>query len=137
MCFILAVMTNHKLAGEKYAGRIPFILDTGNPLADHVRKAHAAMLDFQKGCFIHPGGLHFDDDTSFGVLQAADVIAWGVRRQESDKAFPPGLEQIGELLLKDQAPHNNEWKSEWLATMSDWAIKVLEQNKSPDDGEEF
>jgi hypothetical protein len=139
MCFNLAAMMNHKLADGKYAGKIPFILDTGNEHANQVREAHATMLKFQKESFLHVGGLHFDDDTYFGVLQAADVIAWGVRRQDSNKPFPPGLEQIGNLLVKEQAHHNNEWKSEWLETIGEWARKVLERGKRSEepDEEEF
>jgi hypothetical protein len=139
MCFNLAAMISHKLADGKYEGKIPFILDTGNRYANHVRSAHAAMLELQKEVFLHAGGLYFDDDTYFGVLQAADVIAWGVRRQESKKSYPPGLEQIGELLLKEQAHHNNEWKVEWLAELGNWARVTLMQRRESEesDAEEF
>jgi hypothetical protein len=129
MCFNLAVMINHKLAEQaRYEGRIPFILDTGNPYVEHVLGAHAAMMEFQKSDYIHAGCLDFEDDANSAVLQAADVIAWGVRRQESQKSFPPGLEQIAELLLKEQHHHNNEWKSEWLKQLGDWARMASTQH---------
>ena len=139
MCFNLAVMISHKLADGRYEGRIPFILDAGNRYAEHVRGAHSAMLEFQKEKFLHVGGLYFDLDIDFGVLQAADVIAWGVRREESKKTYPPGLEQIGELLLKEHAHHNNEWKAEWLADLGDWARAILKQKQESEesDAEEF
>jgi hypothetical protein len=127
MCFNLAVMINHKLAEQaRYEGRIPFILDDGNSYIEHRLRAHAAMMEFQKSDYIHAGCLNIEDDANSALLQAADVIAWGVRRQESQKAFPPGLEQIAELLLKKQAHHNNEWKSEWLKQLGDWARTKIE-----------
>lgn len=142
MCFNLAVVINHKLAEGRYAGKIPVILDIGNPYADHVRNAHVAILELQKeGTFLHAGGLHFDDDAEFGVLQAADVIAWGIRRRASGKAFPPGLEPIADILIPEQAHHDNSWKTEWLAMIGDSTRRALAaveaKNKELEDDKDF
>lgn len=140
MCFTLAVMINHKLADGRYSGRIPFILDTGNPYADHVRQAHASIIEFQKSeSFLHAGGLHFDDDRLFGVLQAADVIAWGVRRKAASGKYPPGLEQIADLLIPEQGHNENPWKAEWLQMIGGWAKDALAKVKKREelDAEEF
>lgn len=119
MCFLLALMTSHKLAEGQYSGRIPFILDIGNPYANHVREAHATALQMQKETFLHAGGLYFDDDAEFGVLQAADVIAWGSRRIASGGMFPPGMEPIAKILLKEQAHHEHPYKTEWLMKLGE------------------
>src|SRR6267142_5247038 len=45
MCFLLAVTMSHKMAAfNKHTGRIPFILDTGNPHKSHIAEAHTEIL---------------------------------------------------------------------------------------------
>lgn len=135
-CFNLAVMMNHKLAEGEYSGKIPFILDEGNPYAEAVRKAHLNMRRIQnEGLFLHVGGLYFDDDKSFGILQAADVVAWGARRYASGKAFPPGLEPILEIFKHG---HNQEsYKAEWLKMIGDNALRRAEMRIKKANEEEF
>jgi hypothetical protein len=116
-CFNLVVVMNHKLAEHnKYAKRIPFILDSGNPYAEHVREAHAAALQMQEQVrFLNAGGLRFEDDKNFGVLQAADVIAWAARRHASKKHFPDGFEPLLSIFEGDH--FENTWKVEWLTEL--------------------
>jgi len=140
-CFNLAVVMNHKLAEGKYEGRIPFILDAGNPYADHVRKAHKAVLQYQNDVgFLHAGGLYFDDDALFGVLQAADVIAWGARRRAAGLAFPPGYEPITEIINEDV--HNVAgYTPELLKELGENIMRKLAEEQvkdnSYDDKDEF
>jgi hypothetical protein len=131
MCYNLAIMTNHKLAEGVYEKKIPVILDMGNPYADHVRKAHAAALTMQNSgeMYLHLGGLYFDDDAEFGVLQAADVIAWSIRRLASGLQFPPGMEAIREVLAYKNDHRENKWKTEWLKEMGDNIGKRVEEMK--------
>lgn len=93
MCFHLAVMMNHRLCeANKYSERVPFIMDAGNPYASHVRSSHEFIVKrYQKHLYLHAGGLFFDDDAVFGVLQAADLIAWCARRELHNLPFPPGF----------------------------------------------
>jgi hypothetical protein len=123
MCFNLVVMMNHKLAEGRYVGRIPFILDSGNPYAEHVRGAHAGALECQREQFLHVGGLFFEDDANLGVLQAADIIAWGVRRRASNRHFPNGLEPIA--CIFDSGHNENIWKPEWLKTLGEGLLREL------------
>jgi hypothetical protein len=87
MCFILVAFLNHLLAqANSYEDRIPFILDTGNPYKNHVVEAHAWMIESQRedpSDFLNVGALTFDDDKDFGILQAADVVAWATRRKRT------------------------------------------------------
>ncbi len=106
MCFHLAVMMNHKLCEHyDYPDRVPFIMDTGNPHASHVREAHDFMIKRQKITYLHAGGLFFDDDEVFGVLQAADIIAWSERRRLHNKPFPAGFEPFGEMISRTKTTH--------------------------------
>ena len=73
MCFLLAAMITHRLAQVNlYDGKIPFILDSGNPYANHVRSAHASIVEIQRsGKSLHVGSLAFSEDQDFGILQAS------------------------------------------------------------------
>jgi hypothetical protein len=145
MCFNLAAMANHKMAeANNYLGRIPFILDVGNPYADHVRKSHKALLGLQKeGPFLHAGGLYFDDDSVFGILQAADIVAWGARRKASGQHFPSGMEPIKSIFVPEDGHTDVEWKPEWLRDLGDNLGRVIakheaqEKDEGGTNGDEF
>lgn len=120
MCFILAVVMNHKLALHKsYCGSVSFILDSGNPYKRHIVEAHAAMLDEQKNEFLNVGGLHFEDDEDLGILQAADVVAWGVRRRATGKPFEYAFQPIGEILKKENGHGEADLKGHWMKDISE------------------
>ena len=101
MCFHLAVMMNHNLCeANKHSDRVPFIMDAGNPYANHVRESHEFIVKrYQKYIYLHAGGLFFDDDAAFGILQAADMIAWSARRKLHNLNFPPGFEPLKEMAV--------------------------------------
>jgi hypothetical protein len=119
LCFNLAVMMNHKLAeANSYAGKIPFMMDAGHPDAEHVRQAHAFMLkEFQRDMFLHLGGLDFEDDRDFGVLQAADVIAWGVRRRASKKPFTYAFDPVEPVIAEANHHVEQSWEPAWLTQL--------------------
>jgi len=115
MGFLLAATMNHKMAqAHRYTGRIPFILDTGNPKKGQIAKAHEEMILIQRQVFLHVGGLHFEDDRDFGILQAADVIAWGARRRASKKPFGIGLTPIERILDSDRGHVEMTWEIGWM-----------------------
>jgi len=121
MCFIMLVQMNHQMAEHyKYPHRIPFILDLGNPKKEHVVKSHAEIMNWQKqGTYFHVGGLHFEDDRDFGILQAADVIAWGVRRRATGHYFPRAFTPILRMLDKEKGHAEADWKSEWMQGLNE------------------
>ena len=136
MCYLLVLEMNHKLAEGKYDGRIPFILDIGNPYADHIRQVHATALLVQKESrFLHAGGLYFDDDAEFGVLQAADIIAWGSRRVASGNPFPKGLEPVGEMLASERGHNEASWKAGWLRELSEGFLRIVAEMKATNEKE--
>jgi hypothetical protein len=74
--FILCACMTHLLAKHNnYDKRTPFLMDSGNPYADHVRGAHAELQE-ERWRHMNVGSLTFDDDEVRTPLQAADVIAW-------------------------------------------------------------
>ena len=106
MCFVGAVLGNYLLAKQNgYPHKIPFMLDAGNPNAEHVREAHKGLLEMQTSGH-HPlnlGGLSFDDDEAITPLQAADVVCWAVRRKATGKPFVAGFEPL--LGILDDPAH--------------------------------
>ena len=131
MCFILSAVMNHKLAASKsYGKRIPFILDHGNPYKRHVVKAHATMIEWQKDVFLNVGGLHFEDDKDLGILQAADVVAWGARRRTTGKTFGYSFEPVNDILKRQEGHGEADWKGEWLKQVSDAVMTRYSEAKA-------
>ncbi|HWZ56183.1 MAG TPA: DUF3800 domain-containing protein [Verrucomicrobiae bacterium] len=129
MCFNLIVVMNHKLAEGDYGDPIPFILDSGNPYAEHVRQAHAAAVRFQREeHFLNVGSLQFEDDSTLGALQAADVIAWGVRRRKSRKPFPAGFEPIPGIF--DHGHNESPWTPELLRELAEGLVRQLAEKRA-------
>lgn len=134
MCFLMTVAINHGLAEmHKHNGGIPFILDTGNSHKGRVADAHAEAIRMQRQIFLHLGGLHFEDDRDFGILQAADVIAWGVRRKILNKSFPKSLSPINRILDANKGHVQKEWEPDWLKIITDNVMKKYEQAKARTD----
>jgi hypothetical protein len=132
MCFLLAALGTHRMATTNdYQERIPFILDSGNPCADHVRGAHASMIDMQKqGNFLHVGGLLFEDDTDFGTLQASDVIAWAARRRATLGSVQYPFDPLNKI-FDDTIRHiEASWRIEWLLETGERLMKGLAEMKA-------
>ncbi|HEY4359865.1 MAG TPA: DUF3800 domain-containing protein [Bryobacteraceae bacterium] len=86
MSFFHVVMMNHDNARHNgYEKRIPYLLDRGNAFRHHVEQSHNIAMDMQEGGnFLHVGPIAFDSDTNNAPLQASDMIAWSVRRKDSE-----------------------------------------------------
>lgn len=97
MCFIMAALGNGKMAvRNNYNDPIAFVVDSGNPYAEHVRLAHREMEKLYKetGFPSNIGTLTFSGDESISALQAADIVCWGARRRAVALKFPAGMESI-------------------------------------------
>lgn len=116
-CFLLAAYSNHLLAvSNKYTKNIGFILDSGNPYAAHVRGAHAALKEWQLTYALNAGSLTFDDDEEIGALQAADLVAWSVRRRATNSPFGKGFEPL--LGIFNDAHHENAYEGALLEALA-------------------
>ncbi len=97
MCFIAAVaLSEHLATHNQYTKKLPYVLDSGNPYAQHVLSAHEGMVEEQqKGSgLVHMGGLSFVKDEDLTPLQAADIVCWAVRRKATEKPFNNGFEPL-------------------------------------------
>ncbi|MGA8573528.1 MAG: DUF3800 domain-containing protein [Desulfobaccales bacterium] len=105
MCYMACVFTTHKMAEHsKYYDNIAFILDLGTRNTDHVIRAHRGLVNIQKktpSLIGNIGTIAFEDDERVVALQAADIIAWGVRRRLAGLPFRMGYEPIPLLLTED------------------------------------
>jgi hypothetical protein len=125
-------LSTPRVLARDNTGRIPFILDTGNPKKGHIAKAHEEMIRMQREVFLHAGGLHFEDDRDFGILQAADVIAWGARRRANQKPFGSGLAPIERILEKSRGHVEASCEADWLSEVD---TNVMHQYRKAQAGE--
>jgi uncharacterized protein DUF3800 len=136
MCYIMVVLMNHQMAERHdYKPRIPFILDLGNPKKEHIVKAHAEVVYWQKQGthYYHVGGLHFEDDRDFGILQAADVIAWGVRRRAAGLHFPRAFTPLRRILNKERGHAEADWQSSWMKGLNETLMEQYREMKAYED----
>ncbi len=91
LCFCQAKLSN-------YDGEIAFYLEQGARHSGHIYNAYNTMVQIQKeGTLpIHVGPIAFGPK-QISMLQAADIIAWAVRRRVSDLPIGKGFQPIYNL----------------------------------------
>ena len=138
MCFTLfAMATDQAAKHNRYADRIPYILDDGNPYKHHVVAAHSNMLALQRaGHDFHVGSLTLDDDAVWGMLQAADIISWGARRRASALPLGRAFESINKLFT-DSSHIEGNWEPEWLRQLGKLLSKNIEIENAKPEGQRF
>jgi hypothetical protein len=80
------------------------MFDQGCPDRPDVDAAHGYVINFQSPAPLRIGTIAWADDKKFPALQAADTIAWAVRRRAAGMMFKNGyepLEQIFDGLHKE------------------------------------
>jgi hypothetical protein len=101
---------------------IAFIMEQGNEHASHVFAAHEVMVRMKnsKGMFINVGSLTFDSK-QITALQAADVIAWAVRRRAVGDPIGKGFQPITQIL---EEKHIQDYmKDRWLINLNESILK--------------
>lgn len=90
-CFAMATF-------NYYIGDIAFLMEGGNEHCEDVRRAHRGMMQMKKegAIGIMDGSLTFNSK-KLSPLQAADVIAWGVRRKVSGETLGKGFQPISNI----------------------------------------
>jgi hypothetical protein len=107
---------NHLAAQHNnYGERIPFLMDSGNPYANHVRGAHAEMQT-ERWRHMNVGSLTFDDDEQINALQAADLIAWASRVKAEHGNFDNGYEPL--VALFNEAHIQEEYPESAIAKLA-------------------
>ena len=117
-CFISCAFQNHViLEGEDYKEDMAYLLDEGNEHAQHILGAYQGIKEWQKDSPFHVGSLGFDDDEKWSTLQAADVVAWAVRRRMDRARFVDGYEPIQKVYGENH--HQEIWKRHELKELSE------------------
>jgi hypothetical protein len=114
MCYMLCAFSNYKIAElNNYKNNIAYVLDLGTKNVGHVIATHRAMRKMQKEdptMISNVGTIAFEDDEHVVALQAADMIAWAMRRKLVGLPFLMGYEPIAYLLNEDTHYHYG-WES--------------------------
>lgn len=112
---------------SQYHKDIAFLLEQGNEHACHILNAHTEMVRIQRERVmpIHVGSLAFEHKR-ISALQAADVIAWGVRRRVTKTPIGKGFQPIAEIFSQDHI--QKAWEEDWLQSLNDSIL-----NKSVND----
>jgi hypothetical protein len=124
-CFLLAaVLVGKQLDYEEYPYDVPYLMDDGNSYKREVERVHQFILsDSRKSRPYHCGSLDFKSDEKYRALQAADVIAWTVRRKRARDPFRNGFEPLEDIFLKDHI--EQPFEPAWMAEVSDGLRKIV------------
>jgi hypothetical protein len=115
-CFLLVTVIQTKHAQyHNYKGKINFLLDEGNQHKDHVLNSYEFMLE-RPSIYSNMGTLAFCSDSEQRVLQAADVIAWSVRKRLTGE-FKHGFEPLSELFAEDHM--EQPFEAAWMGEIAD------------------
>lgn len=124
ICFISAAIMQAKiLTSVKYEYKVPFMLDNGIPRLEYdaLTVAHKFITgqipNWQPQHDFKAGGLVWEDDKEHPWLQAADIVAWAVRRDRAQKPFENvGFESCRDILTVKHNPARIE--RDWLLDLS-------------------
>jgi len=112
-CFAMSKV-NH------YYGSMAFLIEEGNECAEDVRRAHKGMIQMRKEgkTYISDGSLTFEPK-KLSPLQAADIIAWGVRRKVSSVPIIKGFEPI--ITIFNEKHIQNQYTDELLKSIENYS----------------
>ncbi len=118
-CFMLCGYLCFQSAYDNfYTGNIAFVMEAGNRYAEYVRRAHRTMIALKKTKpYINAGSLTFSSK-ELSVIQAADIIAWGINRRDNlNKGLGKGFQPISKIFNNKkshlEAPYPDELLSKW------------------------
>jgi hypothetical protein len=115
-CFTnLVVMNSVQAQLEGYTQDIAYLLDIGNPFSPQVLNARSVMLTRKDELTLNVGTVGFDSDDNLSALQAADVIAWSVRRKLASE-LKSGFEPLAGIF--DNRHLEVPYKPEWMDTVA-------------------
>jgi hypothetical protein len=99
LCFMLCAYQCFAMAkANQYYGDIAFLVEEGNEHCEDVRRAYRGMMKMkEEGAAWIIGGSLTLEPKKLSPLQAADVIAWGVRRKVSGKPIGKGFQPIANI----------------------------------------
>jgi hypothetical protein len=95
---------------------VTYRLDAGNRYKDQIVEGHTVLLASEEQHPLNIGSLEFDSDSNVAALQAADVVAWAVRRKLA-LALKSGFEPLADLF--DDYHVEVEYNQEWMTGVAD------------------
>jgi hypothetical protein len=101
--------TGMRLGGSKEP--IRYRLDDGNSYAAQIVEGHVFLTENEREHPLNMGDLHFDSDDNSAALQAADVVAWSVRRKLAS-TLKSGFEPLEELFNGEHV--EIEYREDWM-----------------------
>jgi hypothetical protein len=110
------------LPGGAHRWPLSYVLDDGNPYQEQLTESGATLLKQ----FPRIARIDVKSDSEVNALQAADVVAWAVRRQLSKDAFPRGLEPLANLF--DAYHVEAEYEESWMKEVAD-TVRALAKAK--------
>jgi hypothetical protein len=112
-CFAQLVMMNDAEASlSAHSECISYVLDRGNNHRSHLLEAQRQLAPRWPSL----ASIDFADDSSSCALQAADVVAWSVRRKLAG-GFPSGYEALQALF--DRHHRDLPYHEEWMVGVAD------------------
>lgn len=128
-CLLLCAYANHiEARNNNRQHDIAYLLSEVSEHKGQIIDAHAEMKRMQKeeSMPLHMSRiLKFENPKNVPALQAADVIAWGVRRQLVGGQFNQGFDFI-ENIIKDQHHVQHSWEEDDLQVL---ASRFMEHKK--------
>ncbi|HUI79650.1 MAG TPA: DUF3800 domain-containing protein [Bryobacteraceae bacterium] len=116
--FTIMVSVDAKRGG--YDGRLAYVLDDGNSYKCDIHDARDVLLAKDS----HMGAVVFDSDAVLAPLQAADVIAWALRRNSAE-GLKSGFEPLADLF--DDCHLEVPYKTEWMASVAESLRDKMEE----------
>jgi len=106
----VAMINGIQLRNDGSKDPVRYRLDAGNRHKDQIVEGHAVLLASEEQHPLNIGSLEFDSDSNVAALQAADVVAWAVRRKLVS-ALKSGFEPLADLFddYHVQVDYNEEW----------------------------
>jgi hypothetical protein len=122
LCFMLCLHMIHFYV-EQHFPNIAYIIEQGNEYSGQILQCYNSMLRMQKeNMHLHIGTLTFADK-NISALQAADIIAWAVRRRASKIPVGKGFQPISDIFSTDHRQFI--WEDSYLENLSNGLLKYF------------
>ena len=125
-CFLLCVYINHKEAiNNNRWHNIAYLMAAVSEHSGQIKEVHEAIKKGQENNILelNVGSLAFDSPKKVTALQAADVIAWGVRKQLLQEPFNRGFECI-EHIINGNHHSQYSWEESMLQELGSTLAKL-------------
>ncbi|MHB8084256.1 MAG: DUF3800 domain-containing protein [Dehalococcoidia bacterium] len=128
-CFIMCAYANHiEAKNNNRQHDIGYLMSEVSEHRGQILETHAEMRKEQEEGLmpLHIGRIGFDYPKYVPALQAADIIAWGVRRRLIGDHFDQGFEYV-QHIISDKHHVQHSWDEPDLRALAQKFMKYKEQ----------